>query len=180
MYAYQFCWSLRFLSMFLYNILGGLFQKEVRSQPVRPCSRSREQDATLYKKYQSCRSRDCRCAYLLLLFIAVLFLSGLQIVPMGVIGEYIGRIYTEAKQRALSIGREVVRSASGNPVAQTLIQASTMRGILVVLFNLLAVLMCRFSMRPLGRLKFPKVIAQYRPLKCERLAGSYCRLPCMP
>jgi hypothetical protein len=36
MYAYQFCWSLRFLSMFLYNILGGLFQKEVRPQPVRP------------------------------------------------------------------------------------------------------------------------------------------------
>jgi hypothetical protein len=51
----------------------------------------------------------------LLLFIAVLFLSGLQIVPMGVIGEYTGCIYVEAEQRPLHIGREVVRSASGNP-----------------------------------------------------------------
>jgi glycosyltransferase involved in cell wall biosynthesis len=43
------------------------------------------------------------------LLTAVLFLGGVQLLSVGVLGEYIGRIYTEAKQRPLY----VVRSRNG-------------------------------------------------------------------
>jgi dolichol-phosphate mannosyltransferase len=41
-----------------------------------------------------------------LLFIALLFLSGAQLMFLGVIGEYIGRIYGEAKRRPLYVIQE--------------------------------------------------------------------------
>ncbi len=42
-------------------------------------------------------------------FIGMLFLGGLQMLSLGIVGEYIGRIYTESKQRPLFIARQVLR-----------------------------------------------------------------------
>ena len=44
------------------------------------------------------------------LFIVVLFLSGMQMLCLGILGEYVGRIYTEVKQRPLFVIRDVLRS----------------------------------------------------------------------
>jgi len=43
-----------------------------------------------------------------LLFIGMMFLGGMQMLAIGVAGEYIGRIYTEVKQRPLYLVREVL------------------------------------------------------------------------
>ncbi len=43
-------------------------------------------------------------------FIGMLFMSGAQMLSIGVLGEYIGRIYTESKQRPLYVLRETLAS----------------------------------------------------------------------
>jgi glycosyltransferase involved in cell wall biosynthesis len=53
-----------------------------------------------------------------LLFIGMLFIGGLQMLSLGIVGEYIGRIYTEAKQRPLYLVREILSSAGQPPLAR--------------------------------------------------------------
>lgn len=45
------------------------------------------------------------------LLVIVLFLGGLQLLTLGIIGEYLGRIFNESKQRPLYFIREHVRSS---------------------------------------------------------------------
>lgn len=42
-------------------------------------------------------------------FIGMLFMAGVQMLCLGILGEYIGRIYTESKQRPLFVRHEILR-----------------------------------------------------------------------
>ncbi len=52
------------------------------------------------------------------LFIGVLFLSGLQMISLGIMGEYLGRVYTEVKQRPLFVIARILRAGESGAVPE--------------------------------------------------------------
>jgi glycosyltransferase involved in cell wall biosynthesis len=50
------------------------------------------------------------------LFVAVTFFGGVQLIGIGVLGEYLGRTYIEAKRRPIYVIRQIHRSTDSSPI----------------------------------------------------------------
>jgi len=59
------------------------------------------------------------------LFIAILFMGGAQLICLGIIGEYVGRVYGETKQRPLYFVRQVVGVEATRRNQEEIIRAAT-------------------------------------------------------
>lgn len=67
------------------------------------------------------------------LIISIMFLSGIQLISLGVVGEYLGRVYEEVKARPLflvadEVGLEAPADAGAKPQAPTVAQPVTAGG----------------------------------------------------
>lgn len=59
------------------------------------------------------------------IIMCVLFLGGIQLISIGILGEYIGRIYDEIKQRPLYVVQEKIGFASATPSQHSAIAPTT-------------------------------------------------------
>ena len=61
------------------------------------------------------------------LIVAITFFAGIQLLFLGLIGEYLGRVYDEAKGRPHFVITDVVRGEAGTTGASPLTSAGTTR-----------------------------------------------------
>jgi glycosyltransferase involved in cell wall biosynthesis len=57
------------------------------------------------------------------LIVSVLFFAGIQLLSLGIIGEYIGRIFAEVKRRPLYVVAERIGEEKGEPAADSAVRA---------------------------------------------------------
>lgn len=57
--------------------------------------------------------------------VAITFFSGIQLLGMGIVGEYIARIYDESKNRPIYVVKETVglRERHHDPLSRTKVEA---------------------------------------------------------